>query len=141
MKKVSIISPFYNEEKGADTFFKTVIPILEDIEDMDYEIVCINDGSTDNTFSLLKKWHEENKKIKVYSFARNFGKELALTCGLDKITGDCTIIVDSDLQHPPHLFPKMIEKWKEGYKVVLMQRRVRLGETWIKKITAKLFIP
>ena len=134
---LSILTPFYNEEECIDEYFKKLIPILEKT-DMDYEIICVDDGSLDKTFDMLCKFHKKNNKIKVFKLSRNFGKEIALTCCLDKAKGNAVIPLDADLQDPPDLIFSMIKKWREGFKVVLMQRRTR-DESFLKKITAKMF--
>lgn len=136
--KISIVAPFYNEEKGLSEFFSRVESVLDRIP-FEYEIICINDGSRDNTFDHLILEHRRNPKIKLINFSRNFGKEAALSCGLFYASGDIVIPIDSDLQDPPELIPQMISKWEEGFDVVYAKRKERSGETWLKKITAKIF--
>lgn len=135
--KISIVTPFYNEEKGVSDYFKKVLKVLKKITP-NYEIICVDDGSSDKTFELLQKQHKKNSNIKVIKLSRNFGKEAALTAGLDFTTGDAIIPIDADLQDPPELIPEMIKQWQAGYKVVLMKRKSR-NESWLKKITANLF--
>ena len=135
--ELSIVSPFYNEEKGIALFFETLIPIIES-EVSDYEIICIDDGSIDSTYKLLKEWHARNEKIKVLKLSRNFGKEAALTAGLDYASGKAVIPLDTDLQDPPQLIPQMLKKWREGYKVVEMTRCSR-DEGFLKNTTASWF--
>ncbi|MCW9021968.1 MAG: glycosyltransferase family 2 protein, partial [Sedimenticola sp.] len=115
--KISLVAPFYNEEEGIEEFFTTVIPILEQAGDS-FEIICVNDGSSDKTLELLSLWSGKRPEIVVVNLARNFGKEIALTAGLDHSNGDVVIPIDSDLQDPPELIPEMIAKWREGYDVV-----------------------
>ena len=103
---------------------------------MTYEIVCINDGSKDNTLKLLVDYHKSNPSIKVVNFSRNFGKEIALTAGIDYTVGNAVILIDADLQDPPELIVELIAKWREGYDVVYATRRSRQGESWVKKFTA-----
>lgn len=134
---LSIVTPFYNEEKAISNYFENIIPILEQTH-KNYEIVCIDDGSKDNTYAILKKYHEKNSKIKVVKFSRNFGKEAALTAAFDLTNGDCVIPIDADLQDPPNMIDKMLKAWKDGNKVVLMKRKER-GDSKAKIITAKLF--
>lgn len=138
LKKISIITPFYNEESGADEFFERIIPHLQSLKTT-YEIVCVNDGSRDRTIERLIFHHKKNPNIKVVDFSRNFGKEAAVSAGLDYATGDVVIPIDSDLQDPPELIPALIEKWKEGYDVVTAKRSGRQGESFLKKFTAKHF--
>jgi glycosyltransferase involved in cell wall biosynthesis len=135
--KLSIITPFYNEEDGIRDYFDKVLKILKK-EKINYEIICVDDGSKDKTFELLQKQHKKDSRIKVLKLSRNFGKESALTAGLDFATGDAIIPIDADLQDPPELIPEMIKKWKEGYKVILMKRKSR-NEGFLKKFTANLF--
>ncbi len=135
--KISIITPFYNESEGIEMFFNTIVPILVDLGKK-YEIVCIDDGSKDDTFSKLELAREKNENIKCVKLSRNFGKEAALTAGLDYTTGDVVIPMDCDLQDPPSLLGQMIDKWDEGYMVVLARRSSR-NEGLVKSLTAKLF--
>ncbi|MGB3511953.1 MAG: glycosyltransferase family 2 protein [Microcoleaceae cyanobacterium] len=136
--KLSIVVPCYNEEPNIDYLFERLISVLEPLE-MTYEIVCVNDGSKDNTLKLLIEYHQRNPAIKVVNFSRNFGKEIALTAGIDYTTGDAVIPIDADLQDPPELIGELIAKWQEGYDVVYATRRSRQGESWLKKFTAYNF--
>ncbi|MGK7893399.1 MAG: glycosyltransferase family 2 protein [Xenococcus sp. (in: cyanobacteria)] len=136
--QLSIVIPCYNEEPNIDYLFERLISVLEPLE-MTYEIVCVNDGSKDNTLKLLVEYHQRNSAIKVVNFSRNFGKEIALTAGIDYTTGDAVIPIDADLQDPPELIGELIAKWQEGYDVVYATRRSRQGESWIKKFTAQSF--
>ncbi|NEP85376.1 MAG: glycosyltransferase family 2 protein [Okeania sp. SIO2C2] len=136
--QLSIVVPFYNEEPNIDYLFERLISVLKPLE-MTYEIICINDGSQDNTLKLLVEYHQRNSLIKVVNFSRNFGKEIAITAGIDYTVGDAVIPIDADLQDPPELIVEMIAKWREGYDVVYATRRSRQGESWIKKFTAQRF--
>ncbi|NES05942.1 MAG: glycosyltransferase family 2 protein [Okeania sp. SIO2F4] len=136
--QLSIVIPCYNEEPNIDYLFERLISVLEPLE-MTYEIVCVNDGSKDNTLKLLVEYHQRNPTIKVVNFSRNFGKEIALTAGIDYTTGDAIIPIDADLQDPPELIGELIAKWQEGYDVVYATRRSRQGESWVKKFTAQNF--
>lgn len=135
---LSIIAPMYNEEKNIDYFFKKLLLILNKLN-MSYEIICINDGSTDNTLEELIKFHKENPFIKIINFSRNFGKEIALTAGLRYSRGKAVIPIDADLQDPPELIERLIAKWRENYDVVYAVREKRYGETFMKRLTANLF--
>ena len=106
---------------------------------MTYEIICINDGSKDKTLDILINYHEENQTIKVINLSRNFGKDIALTAGIDCAIGNAVIPIDADLQDPPELIGQMIEKWKEGYDIVYATRTSRQGESWFKRFTAASF--
>jgi glycosyltransferase involved in cell wall biosynthesis len=136
-KLLSIITPFYNEQEGITHYFDVLLPILKRLT-VDYEVVCIDDGSKDFTWTFLKEQSEKNHKIRAFRFSRNFGKEAALTAGLDLVNGDAAIPLDADLQDPPELIPDMITAWDEGHDVVLMKRETR-KEGFIKNVTAKLF--
>jgi glycosyltransferase involved in cell wall biosynthesis len=137
-KEISIIVPFYNESESMSLFFETIIPIVE-LTKLTFEIVCINDGSKDDTLEQLKILKTTYPQIKIIDFSRNFGKDAALTAGLDFAEGKCVIPIDSDLQDPPELILDMIKKWKEGFDVVLARRADRSEDTIVKRITAGLF--
>lgn len=136
--EISIIVPFFNEEAGIDFFFQHVLEILEQIN-VSYEIICINDGSRDNTLAKLIAYQHQNSAIKVVDLSRNFGKEIAVSAGLDYAQGQAVIPIDADLQDPPELIKALLDKWREGYDVVFATRRIREGETWLKRITATIF--
>lgn len=135
---LSIIVPMYNESEAVDAFFAATVPVLESIT-KEWEIIAVDDGSRDDTFARLTHFHNNDGRIKALKFSRNFGKENALTAGIDYANGQAVIVLDADLQDPPALIPQMVEKWHEGYKVVLGQRRSRLGESLFKTIPAKIF--
>jgi len=136
--KISIVIPFYNEEANIEQLFKRLEMVINTL-DVEYEIICVNDGSKDNTLVYLIQHHTRNPAIKVVSLSRNFGKEIALTAGLDYTTGDAVIPIDADLQDPPELIEQLIVKWQEGYDVVYATRRYRWGESWLKRLTANNF--
>ena len=136
--EISVVVPIYNEELNLDDLFAQLESVLEQMNTT-YEIVCINDGSKDNTLNCLVKHHERNPAIKVVNLSRNFGKEIALTAGIDYSTGAAVIPIDADLQDPPELILELIAKWREGYDVVNATRRSRQGETWLKRFTANAF--
>ncbi len=135
---ISIVVPCYNEEKVIDIFLSTIEPILETLEES-YEIIFINDGSTDNTFEVMLNTKETHKNIRILNLSRNFGKEAALTAGLENARGDAVIPIDVDLQDPPELISQFIEKWKEGYDVVLAKRADRSSDNFFKKLSAEFF--
>ncbi len=136
--ELSIVVPVYNEEQNLDYLFERLEAVVHNLK-MSYEIVCINDGSRDDTLKYLIAHHERNPQIKVINLARNFGKEIALTAGLDYTTGNAVVPIDADLQDPPELIGQLIEKWREGYDVVYATRRSRQGESWLKRFTASAF--
>lgn len=138
MYKYSIIVPAYNEEKALQLFYDAVTPVMERTGE-NYELIFINDGSTDETGAIADKLAREDKRVKVCHFSRNFGQQAALLCGLEKSSGEAVICMDADLQDPPEVALQMIEKWKEGYEVVHGKRKKRKGETAFKKATANLF--
>ena len=138
VKKISIVTPFFNEEKGVDIFFQAIYEILNSIE-IDYEVICVDDGSTDKTLSLLVQNNALNPRVKIISLSRNFGKEYALTAGIDAAQGDAVIPIDADLQDPPELIPSMIDEWLKGFPVVLAKRASRTSDTTFKRGTAHVF--
>lgn len=135
---LSVVVPMYNEEEGADLFFKRLEPVLKSITP-DYEIVCVDDGSTDRTLAHLTRHHVRDHRIKVLSLSRNFGKDTALSAGLDHATGQAVVPIDADLQDPPELIAQMIAKWREGYDVVYARRSHRDTDDVQKRVTAGLF--
>ena len=139
MKKVTILIPTYNEEESIPFLKKRVEELINKIKDYEFEILLINDGSSDKTLELIKKWREEDSRISYVDFSRNFGKETAMIAGFDYSTGDCVIIIDADLQDPPELIPEMLKYWEEGYDDVYARRKSRKGETWLKKFTSKMY--
>lgn len=136
--QLSIVVPLYNEEPNLNVLFERLETVLENLG-RSYEIVCINDGSKDNTLLSAIAHHQRNPAIKIINLSRNFGKEVALTAGLDYATGAAVIPIDADLQDPPELIEQLVAKWEEGYDVVYGTRRSRQGETWLKRFTADTF--
>ena len=136
--EISIILPCYNESEVIGDFFKTIIPILEQVN-LSYEIVCINDGSKDDTKNKLLEAKQAIPQIRIIDFSKNFGKEAAMTAGLDFAEGNCVIPMDCDLQDPPELIPEMVKIWKSGANVVLAKREDRSDDTVAKRVTAGLF--
>lgn len=139
MKKISVVIPMYYEEEVAFECYERMTKVLKNIEGYDYEIICVNDGSKDKTLSILEDIGSKDKKVKVISFARNFGHQCAVTAGLKDVTGDVVVIIDADLQDPPELIPDMLKYWENGYKVVYGKRKTRDGESKFKLLTAKMF--
>ncbi len=136
--ELSIVTPIFNEEDNLDFFFDRLETVLVEIG-ISYEIVCVNDGSQDRTLEYLVAHHNRNPSIKVIDLSRNFGKEIAMTAGIDYSAGAAVIPIDADLQDPPELIKDLLEKWREGYDVVYATRISRAGETWFKKVTANAF--
>ena len=133
---LSIVIPAYNEEEVLPEFHRRLTSVLEGIEGS-CEILYVNDGSSDRTLEVLNDF--KDPRVWIIDLSRNFGKEIALSAGLDYARGEAVVVIDADLQDPPELIPKFIEKWQEGYDVVYARRTARDGETFIKKATAKLF--
>jgi polyisoprenyl-phosphate glycosyltransferase len=136
--QISIIVPMHNEELNIDYLFERILSVLNSIS-TSYEIICINDGSKDNTLQCLIACHQQNPNIKIINLSRNFGKEIALTAGIDHAMGQAVIPIDADLQDPSELIIDLIAKWKEGYDVVYATRQSRQGESWLKRFTANCF--
>ncbi|WP_294345594.1 glycosyltransferase family 2 protein [uncultured Clostridium sp.] len=139
MKKITLLIPAYNEEDVLNMLYDRVKNIMNSIENYEFEILFVNDGSKDNTLSIIKSIREIDKRISYVNLSRNFGKEIAMIAGLDYAKGDAVIILDADLQDPPELIPDMIKYWEEGYDDVYAKRRSRSGETWLKKFTSHAF--
>lgn len=139
MKKcVSYIFPIYNESQNIEVLYKTISELLSPIKKYSFEIIFINDGSSDDSLEKLVKLHKKDNRITIINFSRNFGHQLAVTAGLDQAIGDAVIIMDSDMQDPPVISLRLIEEWEKGYEVVYAQRRSR-KDTFFKKLTAKWF--
>lgn len=136
---LSIIVSMYNEEDSLDVFFSEISKTMEKIKGYSYEIICIDDGSVDNTFQILEKYAKEDKNIKVIKFSRNFGKEYGMMAGFKYSKGRACIPMDVDLQDPPELIIKFVEKWEEGYDMIYGIRNDRTSDTFWKRTTAKLF--
>lgn len=137
--KISIIAPVYNEQAVISNYIETTLKVLKQYV-RHYELIIIDDGSTDSTLELCKKYAKDNKNIKILVFSRNYGHEFALTAGIDYCSGDYAILMDTDLQHPPSLIPKLIDKIKEGYDIVNAKRMNRAYEkSWLKRKMATAF--
>jgi glycosyltransferase involved in cell wall biosynthesis len=138
MPTISVVAPAYNEQEVLTEFYRRVSAVLAGLG-CEYEIVLVNDGSRDNTLTLMHGLRAQDPHVSVVDLSRNFGKEIALSAGLDHTKGEVVIVLDSDLQDPPELIPQMLDVWRQGYDVVYGMRAVREGETWFKKTTAKYF--
>lgn len=136
--KISLIVPVFNEEETIQIFYDTVRGNAV-LKDMNVEIVFINDGSKDRTESLINSLANADSMVMALNFPRNFGKESALSAGLDYCTGDAVIPIDVDLQHPVEVIPELIEKWKEGYDVVLAKSTTRFTDGFLKRKTTEWF--
>ena len=136
---ISIIVSVYNEEESLGLFFETIRKTMERADGYTYEIICIDDGSTDGTYNLLEQYATEDFRVKVLKFSRNFGKEYGLMAGLKHCRGRAAVPIDVDLQDPPELILQFIQKWEEGYDMVYGIRNDRRSDSWLKRWTAKLF--
>lgn len=134
----SVVVPLYNEELVIDESYRRIKQVMESVKES-YEIIFMNDGSRDKTRDIVEKICSEDEKIKLVNFSRNFGHQAAITAGMDLAQGAAIIVIDADLQDPPEVIPKMIQKWKEGYEVVYGKRIKRQGDSFFKKVTAKVF--
>ncbi len=134
----SVVVPLYNEEEVIQESYKRLKNVMDGLNEP-YELVFVNDGSRDKTALLAREICENDSNVKLINFARNFGHQTAITAGMDYASGDAVVVIDADLQDPPEVIPEMIAKWREGYEVVYGQRVKRKGETWFKKVTAKIF--
>lgn len=134
----SVVVPLYNEEEVINETYKRLKSIMDSTNES-YEIIFVNDGSKDNTLELAREICKNDSNIKLISFSRNFGHQIAITAGMDNSCGKAVIVIDADLQDPPEVILEMIKKWKEGYEVVYGKRIKREGETFFKKFTASVF--
>lgn len=134
---ISFIVPMFNEELCISELYSRILKVCRKLK-VKFELICVDDGSTDTTLSILKKLRKKDLRVKIISFARNFGHQIAVTAGLRYGSGNCAVVMDADLQDPPEVVPKMIKKWGQGYKVVYGVRKSR-GETWLKRTCYKLF--
>ncbi|MDI1300740.1 MAG: glycosyltransferase family 2 protein [bacterium] len=135
---LSVVVPVYNEEAVVTAFYQRLRSVLDTL-DVRTEIVFVNDGSADGTHALIRELQRGDSRVAVLDLSRNFGKEAALTAGLDHARGDAIVVIDADLQDPPELIPLLLQKWREGYDVVYAVRSSRNGESWLKKLTAYTF--
>ena len=136
---LSIVVPCFNEGDGLDAFFSRLESILSTAQEYDYEIICIDDGSYDNTLEMLCRHAAHNPRIVVLELSRNFGKEAALTAGIDTARGDAVIPLDADLQHPPELIIEMVKQWENGSDVVLARRKSREMDHPMQRLVTQWF--
>ncbi|HEY1124103.1 MAG TPA: glycosyltransferase family 2 protein [Sphingobium sp.] len=140
MKKlISIVVPCYNEQEVIDVTLDRLTKLCDGQPKYDFEIICVDDGSRDKTYSLLCAAAETNPRLRIVKFARNFGHQIAVTAGIDAATGDAVVLIDADLQDPPEVVVEMIAKWEEGFDVIYGVRASRAGETAFKLATARGF--
>lgn len=132
---ISIVTPVYNEEDNVVFFHEEITKVMK-TTGMDYELIYVNDGSKDRTDELIRELAEKDPHVRAITFARNFGHQTAITCGMDFARGDAVITMDGDMQHPPELIPLLLEKWKDGYDIVQTIRTSTEDSGFIKKITS-----
>ncbi len=135
--RVSVVIPIFNEEETLETLYRRLHDVLEGIGEP-YEVIFINDGSRDGSERLLREFHRRTPAFKVVNFSRNFGHQVAVTCGLDHASGDAIIAMDGDLQDPPEVLPGLLARWREGYEVVYAVRQAR-KENVFKRAAYKAF--
>ncbi len=134
----SIVAPVFNEEETLPHFYQRIISVMEGVGEP-FELVLVNDGSRDGSYEAMKQLHQQDRRVRVIDFSRNFGHQVAISAGLDHARGDAVVIIDSDLQDPPEVIPQLIAPWKNGAEVVYAQRSKRSGETRFKLLTAAAF--
>ena len=135
---LSVVVPVYNEDACLEATQARLAEVLGGMG-IDYEIVYVDDGSGDGSLELLRGFSREDHRVRYFSLSRNFGHEVATSCGLHHCRGDAAILIDADLQDPPELIPGMLERWREGYEVVAGRRARRDGESWLKRRTSAWF--
>ncbi len=139
MKKVSILIPAYNEEKSLPLLYPELVKLMETENGYEWEILFINDGSKDRTAELLRELREKDKRVNYINLSRNYGKECGMLAGFDYVTGDCMVIMDADLQHPPHVVSDMLRAWENGAEDVYAKRQTRGKEPWLRTKLSMLF--
>lgn len=139
MKKISVVVPMYCEEEVAKECYNRLTNVCKSLENYEYELIFVNDGSIDKTLPILENLATNDKNVKIISFSRNFGHQCAVTAGLKYVTGDAIVIIDSDLQDPPELIPEMLKLWEQGNKVIYGKRKKREGESRFKLLSASMF--
>lgn len=137
---VSVVAPVFNEDRGVEEFYDRTTAAMEAIvPPVAHEIVFVNDGSVDDSLEILEKLASADPRVRVVGLSRNFGHQIAITAGLDNATGDAVVVIDSDLQDPPEVIARMVERWREGFRVVYGIRTTRRGESHLKRWTASVF--
>jgi polyisoprenyl-phosphate glycosyltransferase len=138
-KLVSIVAPFYNEGDGVNNFYEALCAVFGQLQRFAFEVVCVDDGSRDGTLQKLTALVARDRRFRVVELSRNFGKEAALTAGVDAARGEAVIPIDADLQDPPEIIPLMLDEWERGADVVLARRIDRSADSFLKRKTAEGF--
>lgn len=136
---VSIVVPFYNEGAGVEAFCNGILPVMAQLPQWRFEVICVDDGSSDDTLARLLAVQRDDERFQVLELSRNFGKEAALTAGLDATSGDAVVVIDADLQDPPELIVSMLARWEKGAEIVLARRTDRHCDSLLKRKTAQWF--
>lgn len=136
---LSIVSPMLDEQDGVDEFMTEVLRVCDSLDVDSFEILIVDDGSTDATPEKLQAWADRRPEVRVLTLSRNFGHQAAITAGVFHAAGDAVIVMDADLQDPPDVIPTMVERWRAGVDVVYGVRRTRDGDSWIKRTVAGIF--
>ena len=133
MKRISILIPCYNEEKSLPLLYPELVKLMDSEPTYEWELMFVNDGSRDETLKVLQDLRSQDPRVNYVDLSRNFGKEAAMLAGFDHVTGDCMVIIDADLQHPPTLIHDMLKLWEQGYDDVYAKRKTRGKESWLRK--------
>ena len=133
----SVVVPCFNEASGILELHDRLAQVMSGLGS--WEVIYVNDGSQDETLAVLQSLRRRDPRCAVVNLSRNFGKEIATTAGLDHAGGEAVIVIDADLQDPPEIIPELVAAWRQGYDMVNAQRRMRAGETWLKRLTAGMF--
>lgn len=139
LPRLVVVVPAYNEGDGLRALQQRLLPVLDGLDGLDTAILYVDDGSRDHTWEVMRDLATQDARVETLRLSRNFGKELALTAGLDHAEADAAVVIDADLQDPPELIPEFVARWREGFDVVYGTRIAREGETWLKKLTAAGF--
>ena len=136
---LSVVVPVFNEAEVLPAFFERLKKVIDSLESMSYEVIYVDDGSSDDSFQQLRAITDSDSSVRIIKLSRNFGHQIAITAGIDEARGDAVVVIDADLQDPPEVIRTFVEKWRSGYDVVYGVREKREGEGWLKLVTANLF--
>ncbi len=135
---LSVVVPCYNEQEVLPEFHRRLATVMTGLG-LPWEVVYVNDGSGDGTLDVMRRLQQAHPEVAIVDLSRNFGKEIAMTAGLDATAGDAVVVIDADLQDPPEVIPQLVEQWHAGFDMVYARRATRLGESALKKVTAVWF--